>query len=182
MQAAQQTQFGNDQPWNYVAGSPVEGGHAVPTGGYGASPAGSDPDMAGQYKDVTWAEESSLTATFWAKLTEELWFPIWAEQTGTREFQAGVSEAAFAAEYTAITGKPFPGFTPVPIPVPPVPVPPKPTPPTPTPPVADPADVALAAVAAPWVENDHPLAHRLQAALKTWLAAKNLTEHRDVES
>jgi hypothetical protein len=135
VQAAQQTQFSDDQPWNWVADSPVEGGHAVPTGGYGASAAGLAADTAGQYKDVTWAEESSLTTSFWANGVEELWFPIWREQLGTKEFQAGVDMAAFAAEYTAITGKPFPAaVTPPPAPVTPTPPPPAPVTPTPPPP------------------------------------------------
>jgi hypothetical protein len=186
VQEAQQTQFSDDQPWNYVAGSPVEGGHCVVCGGYGTSPAGSDPEMAGQYKDVTWAEESSLTTTFWGKEVEEMWFLIWKEQLGTTEFQAGVNLAAFASEYTAITGKPFPvAITPPPAPAPPTPAPtPTPTPPTPTPtppvppvpPVSDPADSALAAAVTHWAGERHVGKNEQVAqALETWLAAKGFT-------
>jgi hypothetical protein len=205
VQDAQQTQFGNDQPWNYVAGSPVDGGHAVPLGGYGASPAGSNPDLAGPWKFETWCEESSMTASFWSKLVEQLWFPIWKEQLGTAEFQAGVDLAAFAAEYTAATGKPFPVTVPppapvptppTPVPTPPTPVPtpptPVPTPPTPvpvpptpvpTPPVPTPgpdaADDALAAAVTGWAGQHHMSGgdRKAAAAIETWLAAKGFTGH-----
>jgi hypothetical protein len=180
VQASNQTEFSNDQPWTYTPGDPVEGGHAVLFGGYGTSPAGSDPAMAGLYKDETWAAESSLTPLFWANLVVQLWFPIWAEQLGTKEFQAGVDEAAFAAEYTAITGKPFPGTIPPAPPVPPSPPPappsPPPAPPTPpAPPDPDPADRELAAAVTSWAQERHPLSgsdRQVAAALTTWLTAK----------
>jgi hypothetical protein len=198
VQSAQETQFGNGQPWNWVTGNPVEGGHSIVCGGYGEEVVGGTPAMAGDEKFITWAEETSFTDTFWANGAEELWFPIWAEQLGTREFQAGVSISAFAAEYAAITGKPFPGTVTPPAPVPPVPpvpdpplppVPPAPVPPVPVPPVPVPvppvpvppvpgpdinaADVALAAAVGHWPERNHFGANaRIAHALETWLAAK----------
>ena len=181
VQEAQMTQFNDDQPWNPVSGSPIDGGHCVAGGGYGASPAGSDPDMAGQWKDVTWGEESSLTTAFMGQLTEEMWFPVWKEQLGAKEFQAQVDEAAFAAEYTSITGDPFPvAVTPPPTPpappVPPVP-PTPPAPPSPPPgPVADAADLSLAAAVHGWLMERHegPSAH-VARALREWESAKGLT-------
>ena len=181
-----QTEFGNDQPWDYVASSPVDGGHCTMVGGYGAEPAGSDPDLAGNVKFVTWAEETSFTPAFWGHEVEELWFVVWEEQLGTVEFQAGVNEAAFAAEFTAITGKPFPVAVTPPTPVPPTPVPPAPVPPAPVPPAPvppapvpppgpDAADQALATVAEQWMADTHPFSHRLREALGIWLAAKGFT-------
>jgi len=196
VQAAQETQFSDGQPWNYVKGSPVQGGHSIVCGGYGAEVTGGTPAMAGDEKFVTWAQESSFTDTFWANLAEELWFPIWAEQLGTLEFQAGVDMTAFAAEYTAITGRPFPGpVTPPPAPVPPVPpvpdpplppvppapvppappapVPPVPPAPVPPAPVADAADQALAVAAGTWPYEHHVGQNeRVARALGIWLEAK----------
>jgi hypothetical protein len=139
---ANQDQFGNGQPWDYVKGSPVDGGHSVLTGGYG--PAGAGP-LGGDERFITWAAETSFTDGFWAHEVEECWVVIWPEDLKSDAFLVGVSLAAFAAAWTAITGKVFP-----------VVVPPAPAPtPAPTP-VADPADVALA------------------GAMKAWLSAKGL--------
>jgi hypothetical protein len=196
VQAAQQGQFGNDQPWNYVAGSPVEGGHAVPLGGYGTSPAGSNPDLAGPWKFETWAEESSMTALFWTNMVEQLWFPIWKEQLGTAEFQAGVDLAAFAGEYTAATGRPFPypvpitpptpvpvPPTPVPVPPTPVPVPPKPVPVPPGPIAPNAADMALNDAIGDWPEQHHMgMASRIAAALHAWQLAQGFTGRRHEDS
>jgi hypothetical protein len=128
VQADQETQFSDDEPWNWVTGSAVEGGHCTAVGGYG--PPGAKA-LGGDERFITWAQETSFTDSFWANGVEELWFVVWPEQLGTKEFQAGIDEAAFAAEYTAITGKPFPVPVTPPAPVPPVPV----TPPAPVPPV-----------------------------------------------
>jgi hypothetical protein len=139
---ANQDQFGQGEPWDYVKGSPVDGGHSVLTGGYG--PAGAGP-LGGDERFITWAAETSFTDGFWSHDVEECWVVIWPEDLKNDAFLLGVSLAAFAAAWTAITGKVFP-----------VAIPPVPTPtPVPTP-VADPADVALA------------------ASMKAWLSAKGL--------
>lgn len=104
--AANEDEFGHDQPWDYIPGSPVAGGHGIACGGYGHE--AGDPALAGDKKFVTWAAETSFTAAFWQHQVRELWFPVWKEQLSTAEFQAGVDVAAFAAEFTAITGRPFP--------------------------------------------------------------------------
>ena len=111
--------------------------------------------------------ESSLTASFWSNLVVQLWFPVWREQLGTAQFQAGVNEAAFAAEYAAITGKPFP-----------VAVPPPVNPPV-NPPGPDAADEALAGAVGSWPQQHHTGETGVVArALEKWLAAKNLSQHR----
>jgi hypothetical protein len=166
VQSAQQTQFSEDKPWNWVTGAQVEGGHCVIVGGYGAEPAGADPETAGPTKMETWMKESSFTASFWANGVEELWFPVWKEQLGTKEFQAGVDIEAFAAEYTSITGKPFPGG-----------VTPTPTP-TPTPsPDTNAADEALYSATSAWAAESHATSGNKHAAkaLQTWFAAKGFT-------
>jgi hypothetical protein len=140
---ANMDEFNAGQPWDY-SNSPLDGGHSVVTGGYGPPGSGA---LGGDERFITWAEETSFTDAFWRNEVEEAWVVIWPEHLGSREFLAGVNLAAFAADYTAITGKPFPAVVPpapvpTPTPVPPAPVPvpppaPTPTPtPTPTPPPA----------------------------------------------
>lgn len=122
---ANQAEFSQNQPWSYVRGSQVDGGHSVLTGGYGAPGAGA---LGGDERFITWAEETSFTDSFWQHEVDEAWVVIWPEHLGAKAFQDGVDLAAFAADYTEITGKAFPVVvppqpapTPVPVPVPPGP-------------------------------------------------------------
>lgn len=112
---ANQDEFGAGQPWNYVKGSAVDGGHSVLTGGYG--PAGKGA-LGGDERFITWASETSFTDSFWQHEVEECWVVIWPEHLGSKAFQDGVDLAQFAADYTAITGKAFPAVVPPPAPVP----------------------------------------------------------------
>jgi hypothetical protein len=127
-----QTEFGNGQPWDYVRSSPVDGGHSVITGGYGPAGAGA---LGGDERFITWAQETSFTDSFWRHEVEEAWVVIWPEHLEDPAFLAGVDLAALAADYTAITGKPFPAV-----------VPPQPAPtPVPTPTPAGPTGAQVAA-------------------------------------
>ena len=141
---ANQQEFEDGQPWDYVRSSPVDGGHSVITGGYG--PAGTGP-LGGDERFITWAEEASFTDAYWRREVEEAWVVIWPEHLTHPAFQAGIDLAAFAADYTAITGKPFS------VVVPPAPAPaPTPTPtPSPTPTPAVTADQTLATAARAWL-------------------------------
>jgi len=112
--AANETEFGQGKPWNYVSGSPNQGGHSIITGGYG--PKGTGP-LGGDERFITWAEETSFTDTFWAHQVEEAWAVIWPEHLGTREFETGVSVAALAQAYQQITGRTLPIPAPPPAPV-----------------------------------------------------------------
>jgi hypothetical protein len=114
-----QTEFDDNEPWNYSSSSPVDGDHSVVTGGYGPAGAG---QLGGDERFITWAEETSFTDSFWKHEIEEAWVVIWPEMLADPDFLAGIDLAAFAADYTAITGKPFPAVVP-PAPVPPAPVP-----------------------------------------------------------
>jgi hypothetical protein len=123
VQDANQQQFSNSQPWDYVAGNPVDGGHSVVTGGYGAP--GTGP-LGGDERFITWAAETSFTDGFWLRGVEEAWVVIWPEHLASKEFLAGIDLVQLAADFTAITGKPFPAAVtpPKPAPVtPPVPAP-----------------------------------------------------------
>lgn len=131
---ANQTEFSEGQTWDYVAGSPVDGGHSVTGVGYYPT----------QYRFITWAQETTWTEAFRSHQVEEAWVVIWPEHLTTKEFESGIDINVLAADYQAITGQalvlPTPP-TPTPAPTPPTPVPtpipnpvPVPTPePTPTP-------------------------------------------------
>jgi len=150
VQEANQGDFSDERPWDYHRSSPDEGGHSVITGGYGA--AGTGP-LGGDERFITWAEETSFTDRYWSRKVEECWVAIFEEHLEHPAFQEGVDLAALAADYTALTGKPFPAV------VPPAPTPVPTPPPSPTP-APDPR-LAEAAVAAqgvadlmrPWVPS-----------------------------
>jgi hypothetical protein len=125
--SANETEFDDGQPWDYVPGSQDVGGHSILVGGYGAIGTG---QLGGDEKFITWAEETSFTDAFWSNQVSECWAVVWPEHLGSQEFLAGVDLQQLAADYAAITGQPFPA------PVPPAPSPtPTPTPPSPTPPL-----------------------------------------------
>ncbi|MFJ9374444.1 hypothetical protein [Streptomyces sp. NPDC101455] len=137
VQAANEQEFARGEPWDYHRGSPDEGGHSVLTGGYG--PPGGGP-LGGDERMETWAEEASFTDRYWNRKVEEVWVVIWPEHLEHPDFLAGVDLAAFAAAYTAITGRPFPVAV--------TPPTPQPTP-TPTPGPKD-ADEQLVAAFTAW--------------------------------
>lgn len=156
-------EFSAGEPWDYASGSPDVGGHSVLVGGYGAE---SGPAaLGGDEKFITWAQETSFTDLFWSKCVQECWVVIWPEHLGSKEFLAGVDLAAFAADYTAITGQPFPAPVPAPIPVPPGSFTP------------DAADKALARVGNGWARTPHIPAEgnqRMASAYERWQHAKGL--------
>ena len=122
VQQANVDQFASSQPWDYVSGSPADGGHSVVIGGYSTTP-------SDDVRFVTWAQETGFTDNFWNKQVEEAWAAIWPEQLGTTEFEQGVNLTQLAADYQALTGKvlqiptpqppaPAPAPTPIPSPAP----------------------------------------------------------------
>lgn len=157
---ANQEQFAEGVPWTDVAGSPVDGGHAILGGGY-------QPGV----KFITWGAEAEFAPSFWngsspdGPLVEEAWAVIWPEQLGSRQFQQGIDQAALAADYEAITGRPFPAV---------VPPPPAPTPPPE--PAQTPAQV-LWQTAGPWCSHTRtrPDLVKLKAALEAFAAAEGLS-------
>lgn len=159
VQEAQQEQFSQGQAWDWVAGSPEEGGHSILTGGYTG---------IGNFKDVTWAAETAYTGRYLARGVEELWLVLWPEHLGTRAFLEGVDQAALSAAYTALTGDPFP-----------VAPQPQPTPvPEPTPGPAPDADAALVQVlkTTGFLSGRHEGGIRKVAvALGAWLQAHDYT-------
>jgi hypothetical protein len=100
---ANQKQFAEGHAWTDVAGSPVEGGHAILGGGY----------TTADVKFITWAKEAQFAKSFWdgtargQRLVEEAWIAIWPEHLGTAAFDQGVDQAQLAADYQALTGGPL---------------------------------------------------------------------------
>lgn len=165
---ANMNEFNSGQPWDYVANSPIDGGHSVTGVGY-------DPT---DYRFVTWAAETQWTEAFRQHQVEEAWVVVWPEHLGSKEFMQGIDLAALATDYQEITGK----VLPLPNPTPPVPTPtptPVPTPtPTPTPtPVVDAADQQLWLIAKSWISAFHLFRsnRRMVKALRVWAAAKGLS-------
>lgn len=114
VQAANMAQFDEGVPWDYIADSPIEGGHSIIVGGYNS-------DSRRDENFITWAKETAFTSDFWTHLVEEAWVVVWPEHLGTRSFQQGVNVTALADSFTQLTGRPFPHFdppNPIPVPVP----------------------------------------------------------------
>lgn len=121
--------------WDYATGSGSWGGHAICGGKYTGSSAAHTADES----VVTWQQVCGTTDSFIAHQLSELYVVVWPALWNTPAFVAGVDQAALAADYTALTGKPFPA------PVPPAPTPPPaPVPPTPTPVPPAPSDPDVA--------------------------------------
>lgn len=98
-------QFNNYQKWDYVDGSPLEGGHAIHGGLYGG---GTD------WKVVTWGEIQEMTQSFWDHYVEEAWVVITPEWFNTQgQSPTGLDLYALGQEYAELTGEPNP-FPPAP--------------------------------------------------------------------
>lgn len=109
VQKMNEVEFGEDKPWDYHHNSPDVGGHSVITGGYGPAGPGS---LGGDERFITWAEETSFTDAFWRRNVEEAWVVIWPEHLRHPTFLDGVDLQQLAADYTALTGRPFPAEVP----------------------------------------------------------------------
>ena len=121
--AANRAEWDALQPFDYVPGSRVQGGHSIVMVGQGATNNG-----AGELRLVTWARERNATDRWLSHNVTNMYAVITDKMLGDKHFVAGMNLAAFASAFTAVTGEPFPA--PVPAPVPPTPTPP--TPPAPT--------------------------------------------------
>ena len=97
VQDANDTEYWNDQPWDYVPGSPINGGHSVTGIGY-------DP---ADYRFVTWGLETEWTEAYRTHEVEEAWVVIWPENLGSKQFQQGINLTQLIADYQAITGTPL---------------------------------------------------------------------------
>lgn len=154
LEVAQQGQTDAGGPWDYT--QTVDwGGHAIVAGRYTSSTGRHTTDIS----VITWAEVIGCTDAFLTKQLQEAWVVIWPEHVTHPAFQQGVDEAQLAADYLALTGRPFPTVTP------PVPSPTPAPGPTPAPPGAAPFPGATPEVAARIVA----VAARHHEDTTTWL-------------
>jgi hypothetical protein len=161
--------------WDYQA-APEWGGHAFMCGRYTSDVIAHHADLG----DVTWAMVVGATDTFVAHQVQEDYAVVFPPLYSHPAFQAGVDQAALAADFLTLTGHPLPLPAP-PLPAPPAPVPPEPVPPPPIPPPdidqaeQDLADALTALTGrhdVPWVDAHHAT-HELRqiaAAGQVWLA------------
>jgi len=173
LDTAQQAQTGPRTNWDYVVGSRAWGGHATYGGAYTSATGPHDLDVS----LVTWQARQGTTPSFIGHQLEEcyviVWPPTW-EHPGAQE---GTDQPAMVADFTALTGRPWPGPPPTPAPAPP----PAPIPP-PAPPVPDvDADLTAALTApgphgTPWVSRRHyGDTGAVARAGRAWLAARGAT-------
>src|ERR1700727_1137466 len=76
-----QEQFGAGEPWTYVEGSPVEGGHCVAALGYGPN---------GGLHCATWGGVAVLEASFLAHFLDEAWVILPHELVEARGDSLGI--------------------------------------------------------------------------------------------
>lgn len=112
---AQQVQSSTQSPvWDYVAGSPVWGGHDICAGAY---------DKTEESVDVfSWAMRVKTTPKFRQNQLSEVWVPIWPEVLTNPLFSQLVDTETLAAEFKGLTGGVL-DFPVAPTPAPPAPKP-----------------------------------------------------------
>ena len=111
---ANRAQWSAGRPFDYVAGSALDGGHSFVVGGEDASP----PD---DLQIGTWARVRRASDGYLANEIGEMWFVITDKMLGSKRFVAGMDLATFAADFQALTGDAFPAPVPAPAPTPPPP-------------------------------------------------------------
>jgi hypothetical protein len=98
-----QQQFANGEVIDYVAGSPVEGGHCIIIVGWDAD----------YIYVVTWGALVKMTWRFWEYYGDEAWVVVtkaWLEKNG--ESPSGLDLAGLTADFQTITAAPAPSPTP----------------------------------------------------------------------
>jgi hypothetical protein len=157
------TQFNAGQPWDVVAGSPIDGGHRVTLVGYDAT-----------YLYVfTWNAVQKVTYAFWNEYIAANGGEAWAHISEDWISAAkgvdpeGIDKYTFGAQFAALTGQanPFPAPAPTPTPTP------TPVPPVPAPVGLDPAEQALVTAADRYLKSWFTRKY-LVDALHSWLIDK----------
>lgn len=141
------SQFSSRQPWDYVAGARIDGGHYVMAGAY-------SPDM---YTCVTWGATQRMTQQFWSRYVDECWVVIDDEMANflTGNSFAGVNLYRLGEDFTALTGEPNPIPAPAPPPVPQL----RP---------ATPPDRALREAQGGWAHTDGRIYRKQRRAFVAW--------------
>lgn len=98
VQQAQFGQFDGGRAWDYVAGSPTEGGHAVLGGAYSWG-------RSNSLGFITWAQQTHMTDLYRQTCVDAAWVVIWPELLGSKAFRTGIDTTRLADYYRAITGR-----------------------------------------------------------------------------
>lgn len=107
VQESNESEFSAGQPWDYNPNDQTVGGHSIITGGYGTFKP-TTPQLSGDEKFITWAQETSFTDAFWSNQVTQAWVVIWPEHLGSKEFVQGMNMSTFISDFTIITGSSFP--------------------------------------------------------------------------
>jgi len=91
--------------WDYVAGSPAWGGHAVWGGAYtsAADPHARDESL------ITWMHQCGTTSWFLNHQLSEVYVIVWPALWDHPAFTAGVDRPALVADFEAVTGRAWTG-------------------------------------------------------------------------
>lgn len=87
-----QTQFGEDKPWTYVEGSPVEGGHCIVALGYTQT----------GLLCATWGGVVEVTAGFLAHFLDEAWVVLSRELVEAKGDALGLDLAALQSDLASV--------------------------------------------------------------------------------
>lgn len=93
-----QTQFAAGQPWSYVPGSPIEGGHCIVL-----------QKIDGNYFIVSWGALIEMEESFWDAFVDEAWVVVtndWLNKNGTSP--DGLNLQSLLDEFKTLTSVPAP--------------------------------------------------------------------------
>jgi hypothetical protein len=88
-----QMQFSNGEPWTYVDGSPIEGGHCVAALGYGPN---------GGLHCATWGGIAVLEASFLAHFLDEAWVILSEEMVQAKGDALGIDLEALKVDLAKV--------------------------------------------------------------------------------
>ncbi len=91
--ASAQEQFANGEPWTYVPGSPIEGGHCIVALGY---------DAHGDLLCATWGGIATVTASFTSHFLDEAWCVLSHQMVEARGDSLGIDLQALQADLAKV--------------------------------------------------------------------------------
>lgn len=81
-------QFNAGEPWDYVPGSPIEGGHYIPAVG--------STDKTSLVTVLTWGRRQFMTKAFFEHYVDELWVPL------SEEAMSAIETATHLVDWAAV--------------------------------------------------------------------------------
>jgi hypothetical protein len=98
-----EAQFSKGEPWVPVRGAAIAGGHCIGLQAF-------TPSMD-ELHPVTWGALWKMNQAFNREYTQEAWVPIFPEVIAAAQQSGAIDLPALAADFTALTGEPFPAAT-----------------------------------------------------------------------